>query len=71
MDPKLDPKTDPKTPGPETNKCEHAPSRYLSARADRAGGLPLPEAEMAAEIEAEIEAAEEEALSWSRLANRC
>jgi len=67
MDPKTDPETDPKPPGPETDECEPAPSRYLSARANRAGSLPLTEAEIAAEIEA----AEEEALSWSRLANRC
>jgi len=59
----MDPKQDPKTPGPETDECEHAPSRYLSAKASRRSGPPL--------TAAEIEAAEEEALSWSRLANRC
>ena len=58
---------DPKTPPPEPDKCEPAPSRYLSAKATRLVGVPLP----AAELAAEIEAAEEEALSWSRLANRC
>jgi hypothetical protein len=54
---------DPKTPPLEPDQCEPAPFRYLSAKAARPGGLPL--------TDAEIEAAEEEALAWSRLANRC
>jgi len=63
----MDPKSDAKTPGPETDECEHAPSRYLSAKANRLADSSLSEAEIAAAIEA----AEDEALSWSRLANRC
>ncbi len=54
---------DPKTPPPDPNECEPAPFRYLSAKAARPDGPPL--------TDAEIEAAEDEALAWSRLANRC
>jgi len=54
---------DPNTPTPEPDECEPAPSRYLSAKATRRGGPPL--------TEQELEAAEQEAWEWSRLANRC
>ena len=39
------------------------PAKRLSARASRKDGTPL--------TEAEIEAAEEEALAWARRANSC
>ena len=60
----IPPESFPRSTGPSENAPEASPPKLLlSAKATRKDGAPL--------TEAEIEAAEEDALAWARRANSC